>query len=181
MDIAVMSDHHNLNSRSLAEHDDVDPANGDMEKAQLQEPFPAGPRETMTTRTGHPYVISPVPGKGLGIRAAKDIPDGEEVMACAAREIPPFDGEIPFPVAQYLFVDPEAYLESDEGTRRYRMVCGDMVFLNHSDRPNCGVSWFRNPNGVLFSRLSAERCIHAGEELTIRYSDAYDYLANGYF
>ena len=126
------------------------------------------------------YGISPIPGKGLGIRASKEIPNNSEVMTCAVRELSASGGDIPFFIAQYLFVDPKAFSESGEIIRRYRMVCGDMVFLNHDDCPNCSVSWFRNADNVLFSRLTARKKILTGEELTIRYADACDYRANGY-
>ena len=137
--------------------------------------------ELPASRLSGLYRISTIPGKGLGIRASKEIPFNAEGMACAVKDLSAFGGNIPFSVAQYLFVDSEIYSESDEGTRLYRMVCGDMVFLNHSDRPNCEVSWFTNADDVLFSRLTTNRRISAGEELTIRYADVCDYRANGYF
>ena len=137
--------------------------------------------ELPASRLSGLYDISTIPDKGLGIRASKEIPFNAEVMVCAVKELSTFGGNIPFSVAQYLFVDSEIYSELDEGTRLYRMVCGDMVFLNHSDRPNCEVFWLRNTDDVLFSRLTTNRRISAGEELTIRYADVYDYRANGYF
>ena len=137
--------------------------------------------ELPASRLSGLYGISPMPDKGFGIMAAREIPLNAEVMTCAVKELAASGADIPFSLAQYLFVDPDAYSESEEGTRRYRMVCGDMVFLNHSDWPNCGVSWFRNSEGILFSKLSSNRRIRPGEELTIRYADAPDYRAHGYF
>lgn len=149
--------------------------------AQVQRQLSDELMELPASRLSGFYGISLFPGKGLGIRAAREIPYNAEVMACAVKELSSQSGEIPFPFAQYLFVDPEVFSESDEGARRYRMVCGDMVFLNHSDWPNCGVSWLRNLDGILFSILTAKRRIRQEEELTIRYTDACDYRAHGYF
>lgn len=137
--------------------------------------------ELPASRLSSLYGISLVPGKGLGISAAREILCDSEVMICAVKELSSCNGDIPFSFAQYLFVDPDAYSDSEERINQYRMVCGDMVFLNHSDVPNCSVSWFRNANNVLFSALIAKRRILIGEELTIRYIDACDYRSNGYF
>ena len=150
-----------------------------MEQIDIR--FPDDLMALPASRVSGLYDICPIPDKGFGIIAGMEIPFNAEVMTCAVKELSASDADIPFSFAQYLFVDPDAYSESEEGTRRYRMVCGDMVFLNHSDRPNCGVSWFRNSEGILFSRLSSRRRIEPGEELTIRYADACDYRAHGYF
>ena len=127
----------------------------------------------------HLYGIAPIPEKGMGLRAMADIPCNTTVMTCAAIEVSVPADVIPFSIAQYLFVSPEQF-EKSNGSCHYRIVCGDMVFLNHSMTPNCNVSWFRDQNNVLFATLVSTGKIKSGSELTIRYTDACNYHAHGY-
>lgn len=118
--------------------------------------------------------------RGLGLYAVEDILAGKTIMTCAAKDLSSVPDAIPFSVAQFLFVNPMSF-HSEHSQRSYLMVCGDMVFLNHSDSEVCSVSWDKNCHGIIFASLIAKDNIASGEELTIRYVDASDYRTNGYF
>lgn len=126
------------------------------------------------------HEIRPSGGRGFGLYATERIAAGCEVLSCVARDLDAISPDIPFAMAQYLFVHPDQF-DAQDRRRRYLMVCGDMVFLNHSDNPNCTVSWSKNRNGLFHARLVALHDTVPDEELTIQYTDACDYKSYGYF
>ena len=118
--------------------------------------------------------------RGLGLFATQDITAGLEIMSCVAKDLTEISSEIPFSMAQYLFAHPDHFLEQ-KSDRQYLMVCGEMVFLNHSDTANCSVSWATKHHGLLYAQLRSKALILKDEELTIRYTDSCDYQTHGYF
>ncbi len=118
--------------------------------------------------------------RGLGLFATQDIAAGLEVMSCVAKDLTEISSEIPFSMAQYLFAHPD-YCSELKSDRRYLMVCGEMVFLNHCDTANCSVSWATKHQGLLYAQLRSKTLILKDEELTIRYTDSCDYQTHGYF
>lgn len=127
-----------------------------------------------------PVEIRSSPSRGLGLFATRDIAEGSEVMSCVAKDLTEVSPEIPFAMAQYLFAHPDHFSDAVRD-RRYLMVCGEMVFLNHCDEANCVVSWVTRNHGLLYAHLRAKVTVREGEELTIRYTDSSDYQAHGYF
>lgn len=127
------------------------------------------------------YRIKKSENKGYGIFAINKIHAKHEIMSCVTKDLSETRSDsIPFSLAQYLFVNPDRFsLETPE--RSYVMVLGEMVFLNHSDQPNCKVRWEMRENGLYYAQLIANQTIQEDEEITIRYTDANDYWDKGYF
>lgn len=127
----------------------------------------------------YPIRIKPFGTKGLGVEACRYIPEHSIVMENITKHIEIDSDDIDFGIAQFLFVNPAAYMDNNQ-LYKHIMVCGEMVFLNHDDVPNCSVDWRYDADDICFALLVSRRAIEIGEELTIRYTDVQSYRKKGY-
>jgi uncharacterized protein len=112
-----------------------------------------------------PVRVGPSPLHGLGAFAVAPIPEGTAIW----RFTPGFDLDLDPAVLDeqpehfravllhYGYIDPRL--------NRFILCCDDARFLNHSDAPNVGPGFERDPHGVDV----AVRDIRPGEELTVDY------------
>ncbi|WP_394706352.1 SET domain-containing protein-lysine N-methyltransferase [Breoghania sp.] len=113
----------------------------------------------------------------MSYSARRLFPD-DIISESPARKPSGLEAKLDFNIAQYMFVDPDEYI--DQGYRTNIMVCGPLTFLNHDDVLNCSISWRKSLKPLIFMRLIALTNISSGSELTIRYTDARDYKQCGY-
>jgi SET domain-containing protein len=121
----------------------------------------------MTTLTQAPgsLEVRPVPGKGRGVFATRDIAEGEILDDCHVLIIGAEDAERleETPLGSHYF-----HWEGDEDDDRWRgaIALGVASLVNHSPDPNAGV-WQDYERERLV--LEALRPIAAGEEVVIDY------------
>lgn len=97
-----------------------------------------------------------IPGKGRGIIATEDIPEGTLIETAWVK---PFDNSQDLPTEL-------SGLEFEWDEKRDAIVMGKMTFANHSSNPNCRIEHdFEN----FTISLIAERPIKRGQELTFDY------------
>ncbi|HVX88138.1 MAG TPA: SET domain-containing protein [Gemmatimonadales bacterium] len=121
----------------------------------------------MTTLTQAPFALEvrPVPGKGRGVFATRDIAEGETLDDCHVLIIGAEDAERleETPLGSHYF-----HWEGEEDDDRWRgaIALGVASLVNHSPEPNAGV-WQDYERQRLV--LEALRPIAAGEEIVIDY------------
>lgn len=135
-------------------------------------------RDGCTNSRFYPVHVVSTPDRGFGLEALCDVPTKTLLLENMAKRLNARNGEIAFDVAQFLFVDPTPYRVRSADSH-YLMVCGEMVFLNHSAEPNCSVTWRRGPEGMWIAQLRTLVPIGAGDELLITYTDQDDYVQRG--
>ena len=123
-----------------------------------------------------------IAGKGRGVVATVDIPEGAmiEVASTAlipAEQIPVINDSALF---KYYFVRPGDYQPVETGSLdKAKPVPGYIVFglvslCNHSPEPNAHIKWSEDAVGV-WSSLIAKRNIAKHEEVTLFYTNIEEY------
>jgi len=118
--------------------------------------------------------VQPIAGKGRGVVAVNTIAK-DSVVLCDAVER--YSGEAAralrqHPLYQRLFVDPASYGCATSSDLLWAI--GAISVLNHSDTPNCSVSWKATSSGE-WALLCADQTIRPGEEILIRYTNIDQY------
>ena len=108
--------------------------------------------------------VRPVPGKGRGVFATRDIGDGDEIEAAHVLLISAEEAERleETPLGQHYF----PWDGDDDDDWRGAVALGVVSLVNHSPTPNAGV-WADHDRQRLV--LEALRPIAAGEEILIDY------------
>lgn len=140
---------------------------------QDRHPHPSETETSFCNVSYYPIKVHAIPGKGVGISAKSKIPQGEIIIKNVGKNIE-YHSKIDIKISQYFFVDPGTYATNSNETN-YVILCGEMLFLNHSDTPNTCVIWEKGDMGVSSAYLIAIQEISKNDEITIKYTDIKDY------
>lgn len=115
-----------------------------------------------------------IAGKGRGIVATQALLTGAiiEVAPVSILEAEERDIVRRTSFFKYSFVQPVEYSQ-DKYVKGY-IVFGLASLCNHDENPNSRIDWVENEIGI-WSHLIAQREIHPGEEITLRYTNLDEY------
>ncbi len=110
--------------------------------------------------------------KGVGLIATRNFFIGDFITKCPAKK---FDNDSrrkysSTDIYRYLFIRP-----GEESKNTVYLVCGEIVFLNHSESQNIEIEWKEDNYGVFWLFVYAKTQITEGDELVYRYTNAEEY------